>query len=57
MIERPVGDGHRLAPERIVPVLRPYREEGDAGRWYQDPGVVPYLPLPEIQKRAATPGQ
>ena len=32
-----------LAPERIVPVLRPYREEGDAGRWYQDPGVVPYL--------------
>src|SRR5207249_3720372 len=32
-----------LAPERIVPVLQPYREKGDAGRWYQDPGVVPYL--------------
>ena len=23
----------------------------------ETPGVVPYLPLPEIQKRAATPGQ
>ncbi len=34
---------HRLAPDRIVPVLRPYRQEGDLGRWYTDATVVTLL--------------
>lgn len=34
---------YRLAPSRIVPVLRPYRAEGDLGRWHTDPTVVAYL--------------
>jgi hypothetical protein len=34
---------YRLAPGRIVPVLRPYRVEGDIGRWHTDPTVVAYL--------------
>jgi hypothetical protein len=32
-----------LAPERIVPVLRPYRQPGELSSWFQDPTVVPYL--------------
>jgi hypothetical protein len=31
------------APERIVPVLRPYRQAGELVSWYGDPTVVPYL--------------
>jgi hypothetical protein len=31
------------APDRIVPVLRPYRQPGELGTWHQDPTVVPYL--------------
>jgi len=34
---------HRLAPERIVPVLRPYRDRGDMGGWHRDPEVVEYV--------------
>lgn len=34
---------HRVAPDRIVPVLRPYRERGDLGSRHGDPTVVPYL--------------
>jgi len=34
---------HDLAPDRIVAVLRPYREAGEAGQWHRDPTVVPYL--------------
>lgn len=34
---------HRLAPERIVPVLRPYRDRGDMGGWHRDPEVVAYV--------------
>jgi len=32
-----------LAPDRIVPVLRPYRQAGELSSWFQDPTVVPYL--------------
>ena len=32
-----------LAAERIVPVLRPYRQPGELSSWFQDPTVVPYL--------------
>jgi amidohydrolase family protein len=31
------------APDRIVPVLRPYREPGDLRAWHRDPGVAAYL--------------
>jgi hypothetical protein len=34
---------YELAPERIVPVLRPYRQPGELGSWHLDPTVVPYL--------------
>jgi hypothetical protein len=32
-----------VAPDRIVPVLRPYRQPGELSTWHQDPTVVPYL--------------
>jgi hypothetical protein len=32
-----------LAPDRIVPVLRPYRQAGELSSWFQDLTVVPYL--------------
>jgi len=32
-----------MAPGRIVPVLRPYRQPGELSTWHQDPTVVPYL--------------
>jgi hypothetical protein len=32
-----------LAPDRIVPVLRPYRQPGELGSWHTDPTVVAYL--------------
>jgi hypothetical protein len=32
-----------MAPDRIVPVLRPYRQAGELSSWFQDPTVVPYL--------------
>ncbi len=34
---------YQAAPDRIVPVLRPYRERGDLGGWHRDPSVVGYL--------------
>jgi Amidohydrolase len=34
---------HQAAPDRIVPVLRPYRESGDQGTWHADASVVAYL--------------
>jgi hypothetical protein len=30
-------------PQRIVPILRPYRTREDIGHWWQDPSVIPYL--------------
>jgi hypothetical protein len=39
-----------LAPERIVPVLRPYRESGDLGGWHRDSTVVGYLEA-RLQRR------
>jgi hypothetical protein len=34
---------YEVAPDRIVPVLRPYRQAGELSSWHQDPTVVPYL--------------
>lgn len=34
---------YEAAPDRIVPVLRPYRQPGELSSWHQDPTVVPYL--------------
>jgi hypothetical protein len=34
---------YEAAPDRIVPVLRPYRQPGELGTWHQDPTVVSYL--------------
>src|SRR5262249_6023782 len=34
---------YELAPDRIVPVLRPYRQPGELSSWHQDSTVVPYL--------------
>jgi hypothetical protein len=34
---------HRLAPDLVVPVLRPYRTRSDLATWTRDPSVVPYL--------------
>jgi hypothetical protein len=34
---------YELAPDRIVPVLRPYRQPGELGSWHRDPTIVPYL--------------
>src|SRR5262249_43499048 len=34
---------YEAAPDRIVPVLRPYRQLGELSSWHQDPTVVPYL--------------
>jgi hypothetical protein len=31
------------APERVVPILRPYRTRGDMGQWTRDPSVAAYL--------------
>jgi hypothetical protein len=34
---------YRAAPERIVPLLRPYRTAADRGRWHEDEAVRRYL--------------
>lgn len=34
---------HRLAPELVVPVLRPYRSRGDLSRWMHDDSVPAML--------------
>ena len=34
---------HALAPELVVPVLRPYRLRGELGTWMHDETVIPYL--------------
>jgi hypothetical protein len=34
---------HRKAPDRIVPILRPYRTREDMGHWWQDPAVLLYI--------------
>jgi hypothetical protein len=34
---------YEAAPDRIVPVLRPYRQPGELTTWHLDPTVVPYL--------------
>jgi hypothetical protein len=34
---------YRRDPNRIVPILRPYRTREDIGHWWQDPSVIPYL--------------
>lgn len=34
---------YELAPDRVVPVLRPYRTRDDMGSWTADPGVLRYV--------------
>lgn len=34
---------YKLAPDLIVPVLRPYRKRGEIGTWFKDPTVVDML--------------
>jgi hypothetical protein len=34
---------HEKAPDRIVPVLRPYRTRADMGTWTTDASLVPYV--------------
>lgn len=34
---------HRLAPERIIAFLRPYRNVRDRYTWHSDPGIVDYV--------------
>ena len=34
---------YKLAPDRIVPVLRPYRTSADRGTWFSDPEVLAYV--------------
>ena len=34
---------HRLAPDRVIPVLRPYRDRDDMAGWHRDPAVVAYV--------------
>jgi hypothetical protein len=31
------------APTRVVPILRPYRTEGDRDTWWQDPTIITYV--------------
>jgi hypothetical protein len=34
---------YEKAPDRIAPVLRPYRTPADQGTWTQDPSILPYV--------------
>jgi hypothetical protein len=34
---------HQAAPERIIPILRPYRTRDDMSTWFDDPTIIPYL--------------
>lgn len=34
---------HAAAPERIVPLLRPYRTDADRARWHSDDGLLAFL--------------
>ena len=34
---------YRAGPDRIIPILRPYRTRDDMGTWHSDPTIVPYL--------------
>ena len=41
------------APDRVVPILRPYRNRGDVESWTRDASIVPYL---RARLEAAPPG-
>ena len=34
---------YALAPELVIPELRPYRSRGEIGTWFRDDSVIPYL--------------
>ena len=34
---------YRADRERFVPILRPYRDQGDMDRWFRDRGVIDYV--------------
>jgi hypothetical protein len=33
----------QLAPDLVIPVLRPYRKRGEIGTWFKDESVIPFL--------------
>ena len=34
---------YALAPDLVIPELRPYRSRGEIGSWFRDASVIPYL--------------
>jgi hypothetical protein len=34
---------YALAPDLVIPELRPYRSRGEIGSWFRDDSVIPYL--------------
>jgi predicted TIM-barrel fold metal-dependent hydrolase len=34
---------YKLAPDLVVPVLRPYRKRGEIGTWVRDPSIIPHV--------------
>lgn len=42
---------HALAPELIVPELRPYRRRGETGSWMNDETIIEYLETNLAQRR------
>ena len=34
---------YALAPDLVIPELRPYRSRGEIGTWFRDESVIPYL--------------
>ena len=34
---------YALAPDLVIPELRPYRSRGEIGSWFRDESVIPYL--------------
>ncbi len=34
---------YELAPERVIPVLRPYSSPADRGKWFRDPQMIEYV--------------
>src|SRR5688572_14834506 len=34
---------YALAPDLVIPELRPYRSRGELGTWFRDASVIPYL--------------
>jgi len=46
-----------LAPDIVVPSLRPYRSRGEIGTWFRDPTVIDYLEQRLARHRYAAVGE